>query len=250
MLKSEQRFKAPLDSQVAFWNQWNADERESRISKVSSEQAEIIISWIEGLGRTDLKIIDVGCGSGWLCQRLTRFGRVTGTDLSNEVLERTADRVPAVRFVPGDFMASDFKAEAYDVVINLEVLPHVADQPAFLSKLASLLRPDGYLMLATQNRPQLERNDVPPPMPGQIRHWVDRQELTGLLEKEFEIQQLFSITPIFNRGFLRVVNSHKLNAMLSALGLEALSKWAKTYQERVWLGWTLMAKAKKRNLTQ
>lgn len=230
---------------MAFWNQWNAETRENRIDKVSFEQADTITAWLERLNRKDLDIIDVGCGAGWLCQRLSAFGRVTGTDLSHEVLERASKRSPAVRFFAGDFMTLNFGKEAYDVVVCLEVLSHVADQPAFISKLASLLRPGGYLMLATQNRPQLERNDIPPPMPGQIRHWVDRHELTRLLEREFEIEQLFSITPKCNRGILRIVNSNKLNTMLLALGLSATGKWIRSFQEEAWLGWTLMGLAQK-----
>jgi hypothetical protein len=69
--------------------------------------------------------------------------------------------------------------------------------------------------------------------------------LAGLLEKEFEIEQLFSITPQFNRGILRVVNWRKLNVMLRALGMGAVCKLVKTRQERAWMGWTLMALARK-----
>jgi SAM-dependent methyltransferase len=108
---------------------------------------------------------DVGCGAGWLCSRLTPFGSVTGTDLSDAVLARAAQRVPQAKFIAGDFMALDLGSD-YDVAISLEVLPHVADQPAFLAKIAGLLKPGGYLMLATQNKPALLRNDIPAPKPG------------------------------------------------------------------------------------
>ena len=144
-------------------------------------------------------------------------------------------------------MSLDFPMEAYDVVVTLEVLSHVADQAAFIGKLASLLRPGGHLMLATQNRPQLERNDVLPPKPGQIRQWVDRHELAKLLGAEFEIERLFSITPRCNRGILRILNSHKLNLVLASLGLAAVSRWLTSIQEEAWLGWTLMCLAKKRS---
>jgi 2-polyprenyl-3-methyl-5-hydroxy-6-metoxy-1,4-benzoquinol methylase len=246
MLKASQKQDAPMFSQVAFWNRWNAEARESSTGDISKEQAAVITSWLGGLGRTDLDIIDVGCGAGWLCPQLVRFGRVTGTDLSDSVLARAANRFPDVNFVAGDFMGLDFGRGAFDVVVSLEVLSHVADQPAFLRKLAGLLRPGGYLMLATQNRPQLERNNLPAPVEGQIRRWVDRDELVELVEEEFEIDQLFSITPICNRGVLRVANSRKFNTTLSAVGLGSVSRWAKKAQEKAWLGWTLMTLARKR----
>ena len=83
-----------------------------------------------------MDIIDVGFGAGWFCPQLTHFGRVTGTDLSDEVLARAKRRVPDVNFVPGDFMDLDFGANSFDVIVALEVLSHVADQRAFIRKLA------------------------------------------------------------------------------------------------------------------
>jgi 2-polyprenyl-3-methyl-5-hydroxy-6-metoxy-1,4-benzoquinol methylase len=174
MLKSEQRYDAPLPAQVAFWNDWNREAREAGVGQISIDQAHVISSWLQRINRKDLNIIDVGCGVGWLCQVLTQYGQVTATDLADEVIARAAQRAPSGRFVAGDFMTFDFGSEQFDVATCLEVLPHVADQQAFVSKIASILKPSEYLMMATQNRPALERNDISPPGPGQIRHWVDR----------------------------------------------------------------------------
>jgi 2-polyprenyl-3-methyl-5-hydroxy-6-metoxy-1,4-benzoquinol methylase len=245
VLNSEQRCEAAIPAQVDFWNTWNAEAREAAIDEVSIDQSQTVRNWLRKLGRTDLDIIDVGCGAGWMCGHLLPFGNVTGVDLSDEVLGRAAKRLPTVKFVPGDFMSLSFPEEAFDVAVSLEVLSHVSDQPAFVKKLASILRPGGQLMLATQNRPQLERNDVPPPAPGQIRQWVDRDELSALLSKDFVVQEIFSITPKFNRGFLRYVNSGKLNRAISAAGLGIVSRQVKKYQENKGLGWTLMALAQK-----
>jgi SAM-dependent methyltransferase len=181
-------------------------------------QAQVVSNWLSELGNRDLDIIDVGCGAGWFCPELVQFGRVTATDLSDKVLERAKRRVPAAKFVAGDFMILDFGVEAFDVAVSLEVLAHVPDQAAFLSKISSLLRPGGYLMLATQNRDVLERyNDVPPPKPGQLRRWVNSRELLELLSPEFEVLELFTVTPLANRGFMRLVNSYKLNQLIRRL---------------------------------
>jgi hypothetical protein len=101
-------------------------------------------------------------------------------------------------------------------------------------------------MLATQNRPALEQNDIPPPAEGQIRQWVDRDELLTLLSERFEVIEMFSITPQFNCGWLRYLNSRKLHSLLAALGLSAINRFIKDRQEKAWLGWTLMALARKR----
>lgn len=147
--------------------------------------------------------------------------------------------MPAISWI------SIFGAGAFDVVVTLEVLSHIADQPAFVAKLAELLRPGGYLIMATQNRPALQMNDIPPPAAGQLRHWVDRHELSNLLGEKFEVMELCSITPLFNKGWRRIVNSYKLNKLTESVA-PPVAKWVKTSQEKAWLGWTLMALARKK----
>lgn len=233
----------PMEAQQRFWNDWNTAAREHHLETVSTDQADVVAGWLRGLGRNDLDILDAGCGTGWLCERLRPFGTVTGTDLSHEVLDRARARLPDVRFVSGDFMALDFGNAAFDVVTSLEVLSHVADQPAFVAKLARHLRPGGYLMLATQNRPVLQRyNRIPPPKPGQLRHWVDKKELRDLLAREFEVIDIFSATPKANKGLMRIINSRTFNKPIRALVGRRLDR----LKEAAGLGWTLMALARKR----
>lgn len=148
----------PISSQREFWNQWNAQYRTSGfgLPAVNARQAETIERWITALGRRDLDILEVGCGSGWMCERIRPYGRVTGTDLAANVIERARAEHQGVTFIAGDFLALNLAEESADVVVSLEVLAHVADQAAFIVKIARTLRPGGYLMLATQNRKVLE----------------------------------------------------------------------------------------------
>lgn len=88
-----------IAAQRTFWNQWNATHREHQRVEISLRQAAIVQAWLKAVGRRDLDIIDVGCGAGWLCPQLTPFGRVTGTDLSDEVLARARQRAPEVRYI-------------------------------------------------------------------------------------------------------------------------------------------------------
>lgn len=229
----------PAD-QERFWNGWNASNRELVVGPVSLAQADRIVGWMQALGRTNLDILEVGCGTGWMCERLTEFGRVTGIDLASEVIERARSRLPGVKFIAGDFMAMDLPPAQFDVVVTLEVLSHVADQAAFIGRLATVLRPRGLLMLATQNRFVLERSEnVAPRAPGQIRKWVNRAELSALLGTNFKVIELSSVFPNWgHRGILRIVNSPRLNALLGCFVSQAKLDRAK---ERLFLGHTLLA---------
>lgn len=105
-------------------------------------------------------------------------------------------------------MALDFGREKFDTIVTLEVLSHVFDQKAFINKLAGHLRPGGHLMLATQNRPVLQKyNSIPPPAPGQLRRWVNQAELAELLQPEFEPAEMFTVSPVARKGIMRLVNS-------------------------------------------
>lgn len=229
----------PLDEQRRSWNAWNTSVRERRVSEIARRQGDFIEARVAALHREGLSLLDVGCGTGWLCERLDRYGDITGTDLADEVLVRASARLPSVRFVAGNFLELPFAPESFDVVVSVDVLSHFADQPAFLARVAGLLRPAGILLLGTQNRPVLERwSEIPGPQPGQIRRWVDHRRLRAMLVEQFERVEIDSLCPVGDQGFLRVVNSVKLNRLLSILVPPARLERAK---ERALLGHSLMA---------
>jgi 2-polyprenyl-3-methyl-5-hydroxy-6-metoxy-1,4-benzoquinol methylase len=234
------------EAQRRFWNEWNAQYRGegTRLPPPNQHQAETVLAWLRETGTGNRDIVEVGCGSGWLCAQLTEFGSVRGIDISDVVLESSRTRFPDVTFIAGDFLAMELAPASADVVVSLEALSHVADQPAFVARAAWILRDSGLLMLATQNRYVLERTEgVAPPGPGQIRKWVDARQLRTLLESHFEILQLTSLHPMGHRGLLRLVNSAKLGSVLAMAGLHAAWNAA---MERALLGHTLMALARKR----
>jgi SAM-dependent methyltransferase len=234
----------PISEQRRMWSRWNAAGRERILPEGPQRQAQVVDDWLRSLQRTDLELIDVGCGAGWLCERLLPFGRVIGTDFVEDVLQRAQARLPQVRFIAGDFMALDLPPSAFDVAVTLEVLSHVGDQPAFLRKIATLLRPGGLLMLSTQNRPVLQRwSAVGAPEPGQLRRWVDAKELRALLRPCFDLIEMKSVQPVGDRGFLRLVNSVKLNTVVGGLfGARRVER----VKESLMLGHALMALARRR----
>lgn len=239
------RLDIPIEEQRRAWNRWNEATREVRLGRVSELQSAAVLRWMALLGKRDLRIIDIGCGTGWMSERLAPFGHVTATDLADQVLQRARARAPHINFVSGDFMQLPFERESFDVAVSLEVLSHVADQVAFMRRVADLLRPGGYFMLATQNRYVLERwSEIAPSTPGYIRHWVSARALRRLLRPHFAIIELTSVMPVGDQGLLRLVNSIKLNN-LAALVVppEKLNR----LKEQFFLGHTLLALAQKRS---
>jgi 2-polyprenyl-3-methyl-5-hydroxy-6-metoxy-1,4-benzoquinol methylase len=239
---STQQLDVDLRTQVEAWNKWNLSRRE-KLADVSVDQRTVVLDWLRSFNRRDLNILEVGCGAGWLVPSLTEFGHVTATDLADERVAQAARENPGVTFAAGDFLELNLGGD-YDVIVTLEVLSSLRSQAAFIDKIADMLKPGGHLMLAMPNKPMLLRNDIPEYIPGQVRHWLDRSELLLLLKKRFSVMNMFTITPQFNRGLLRIPNSYKLKATLNALGLNVVTRFIKRTQERMGLGWTVMALAR------
>lgn len=105
----------------------------------------------------NLRILDVGCGGGLVCEPLARLGaKVTGIDPADENIR--AARVHAdISGLDIDYRAmriEDIAAggEGFDAVMCLEVIEHVPDPAAFLRHCADALKPGGLLIVSTLNR--------------------------------------------------------------------------------------------------
>jgi 2-polyprenyl-6-hydroxyphenyl methylase/3-demethylubiquinone-9 3-methyltransferase len=105
----------------------------------------------------DIKLLDIGCGGGLLCEPMRRLGaHVTGIDASENSIG-TARAHAATMDLDITYRASlpeDLAAEnvTFDVVLNMEVVEHVADIGDFLRACSSLVTPGGAMVVATLNR--------------------------------------------------------------------------------------------------
>lgn len=104
-----------------------------------------------------LRFLDIGCGGGLLCEPMARLGaEVVGADASSTNIE-VARLHAAESGVSVDYRATTAEAlaeagEKFDVVLNMEVVEHVADIGFFIGKCAEMLKPDGVMFVATINR--------------------------------------------------------------------------------------------------
>ena len=104
-----------------------------------------------------LSLLDVGCGGGLLAEPMTRLGaRVVGIDAGGENVRAAAGHA-AQAGLAIDYRGTTVEAlasggERFDVVLNMEVVEHVADVDAFLGASAALVKPGGAMVVATLNR--------------------------------------------------------------------------------------------------
>ena len=104
-----------------------------------------------------LTVLDIGCGGGLLCEPLARLGAtVTGVDAAERNVKTAAAHAAeqGLDITYRNTTAEDMLAEGhqFDLVLNMEVVEHVADVSSFMTSSAGLVKEGGLMIVATLNR--------------------------------------------------------------------------------------------------
>ena len=103
-----------------------------------------------------IKILDIGCGGGLISEPMTRLGgSVTGIDASKKNIE--VAKIHALN----NKLNIDYQnkspeqlkeREAFDVILNLEIVEHVDNVQLYINSCKKLLKKNGIMFTATLNR--------------------------------------------------------------------------------------------------
>jgi 2-polyprenyl-6-hydroxyphenyl methylase / 3-demethylubiquinone-9 3-methyltransferase len=167
-----------------------------------------------------LTLLDIGCGGGLLSEPMARMGfGVLGADASEKNVKTAAAHALATgieidyRVATAESLADD--GRAFDVVLNMEVIEHVADLPGYLGACARLVKPGGLMFVASLNK-----------------------TLKSLALAKIAAEYVLRWLPPGTHDWNRFVEPRRLQAMLEEAGLKVLKTQGVTFDPLAW-NWRL-----------
>ncbi|HEY3233255.1 MAG TPA: class I SAM-dependent methyltransferase [Polyangiaceae bacterium] len=156
-------------------------------------------------------VLEVGCGTGLLLERIQRFARsAKGVDLSPRMLEKARQRGLDVQ--EGSATELPFADESFDVTCSFKVLSHVPEVNRALCEMARVTRPGGMILAEFYN-------------PLSLRWLVKRMGPTGRISEDSDESQVYTRYhfPFAVRRLLplgcEIVGSRGVRVLLPAAGL-------------------------------
>ena len=142
-------------------------------------------------------ILEAGCGEGYGAGLLLAAGaqQVVGVDYDAATAGHVREAYPRVPVLRGNLVALPLMSESFDVVVSLQTVEHLWDQPLFVAECLRVLRPGGLLVVSTPNRltfsPGVPRG-AKPLNPFHVNE-LDRAELIDLVGKACVVEECIGL---------------------------------------------------------
>jgi SAM-dependent methyltransferase len=143
--------------------------------------------------KSNLRILDIGCGPGNFLSRFSKYGKCFGLDFTYEALYYT--KLRGYSGVNADVCFSPFKDHSIDVVLMLDVIEHISDEDAALKEVRRVLKPEGrFILTAPAYNALWGSHDT---MYGHLRRYRANKLVNKLKEAGFKVIKNSYIEPLF-----------------------------------------------------
>lgn len=195
-----QNSQTAQDAAKYYDNTWKSFAERDRILANSFNEARVdfIRECLENIrSEKQIKILDLGCGDGWITSIISDFGEATGIDFAPEAIESAKAKYgDHANFVLADGKSIDLglgKDKKFDVVICTEVIEHVHNQEAMVQQIHNFLTEGGWCIVTTPNRnvwDAYEQDDRHKIYHQPIENWLSPREIRKIFRKNgFKIKE-------------------------------------------------------------
>ena len=177
---------------------WNENGKFKILHQIKSHRMSYILDQINNRNIRNLKILDVGCGGGIICEPLARLGaKVTGIDFApNNIIAakiHSKKNKLKINYINKDIEKSKLD-EKFDIILMFEVLEHLDNWKKTIKNIKKNLNKNGLIIISTINRNLLSKLFAIN-IAENILHWIPKgthdynklikpEELRKILSKE------------------------------------------------------------------
>ena len=154
------------NEEFALFNQlsdewWNENGKFKILHQIKSHRMTYILDQINNRNIRNLKILDVGCGGGIICEPLARLGaKVTGIDFApNNIIAakiHSKKNKLKINYINKDIEKSKLD-EKFDIILMFEVLEHLDNWKKTIKNIKKNLNKNGLIIISTINRNLLSK---------------------------------------------------------------------------------------------
>ncbi len=189
-----------MTTQQQYYNKrWDCENQSDR--PPASARVRIVSETVSSVLKSDCpKILDVGCGNGWILESINDQTQgnasLFGVEPSGSGARNSTIRVPNADIRTGTLSDVSFHTQ-FDLIVTSEVIEHVHDKSQFISQIASSLKNDGTLILTTPNGLYRDTyfRDHPTMEPQPVEDWLTATELETLCDQWFSKQLIRTFGP-------------------------------------------------------
>lgn len=109
--------------------------------------------------KKNYKVLDLGCGEGFLLSIMPKAKEKIGLDISNEAIKKAKEILknkPKIKCLKGDAHNTKFKSKYFDVITCSEMLEHVPYPKKVISEMHRILKDDGKVVISVPDERKIQ----------------------------------------------------------------------------------------------
>ncbi len=135
---------------------WNENGKFKILHQIKNHRMTYILDQINNRNIKNLKILDVGCGGGIICEPLARLGaKVTGIDFAPNNIKaakiHSKKNKLNIKYIYNDIEKSKLNGK-FDLILMFEVLEHLDNWKKTIKNIKKNLNKNGMIIISTINR--------------------------------------------------------------------------------------------------